>query len=113
MKWRSTGGGVDPYHLHVLRQWQGPYWTGESEPELPYDERTLFEQHQETGLPEERLKQLQVPTEMTIESPEQISADISKRGDAGLAARAFAAPPVFDFRDDSFLADLQQRLGVP
>ena len=113
MKWRSTGGGVDPYHLHVLRQWQGPYWTGESEPELPYDERTLFEQHQETGLPEERLKQLQLPTEMTIESPEQISADISKRGDVGLAARAFAAPPVFDFRDDSFLADLQQRLGVP
>ena len=87
--------------------------AGETESELPYDERTLFEQHKETGLPEERLKQLRVPTEMTIESPEQIAADISQRGDAGLAARDFAAPPVFDFRDDSFLADLQQRLGVP
>ena len=34
MAWRSTGGGVDPYHLHVLRQWQGPYWSGSTEPEL-------------------------------------------------------------------------------
>jgi len=67
MRFRTTGGGADPYHLHVLRQWQGPYWTGETEPELPYDKRTLYEQHLETGLPEKRLEQLRVPTEMTIE----------------------------------------------
>ena len=113
MAWSSTGGGVDPYHLHVLRQWQGPYWTGGTEPELPYDKRTLYEQHLETGLPEERLKQLKVRFDPTPRSEQEIQDDYKQRPDVGVASSDLPGPPPFDFTDDAFLADLQQRFGVP
>ena len=115
MAWRSTGGGVDPYHLHVLRQWQGPYWSGSTEPELPYDKRTLYEQHLETGLSEERLKQMKVPFDPTP-SEQEIQKDYQQRlasGDVGVASSDLPGPPPFDYTDDAFLADLQQRFGVP
>ncbi len=51
--YKDTGGGLDPYHNHVLRQWEGPYWDGETEGEMPFDERTMFEKEQETGLSED------------------------------------------------------------
>ena len=116
MAWRSTGGGVDPYHLHVLRQWQGPYWSGSTEPELPYDKRTLYEQHLETGLSEERLKQMKVPFDPTPRSEQEIQKDYQQRlasGDVGVASSDLPGPPPFDYTDDAFLADLQQRFGVP
>ena len=114
--YKQTGGGLDPYHNHVLRQWEGPYWDGNTESEMPFADRTMFEKMKETGLSEERLLQLEVPFQPKVQTPEEIASDIQKRaaaGDVGVASRDFAAPDVFDYHDEDFLADLQQRFGVP
>ena len=114
--YKDTGGGLDPYHNHVLRQWEGPYWDGEVEGEMPFDQRTMFEKEQETGLSEDRLRQLEQPFSLEIKTPAEIAKDVQKRdaaGYVGVADRDFAAPEVFDYGDDAFLADLQQRFGVP
>ena len=114
--YKHTGGGLDPYHNHVLRQWEGPYWDGHTEPEMPFSQRTMEERQRETGLPEERLRQLEQPFPFEVKTPAEISSDVQKRDAAhyvGVADRDFAAPEVFDYRDDEFLADLQQRFGVP
>ena len=100
----------------MLRQWEGPYWDGNTEPEMPFAERTMFEKMRETGLSEERLLQLEVPFQPKVQTPEEIASDIQKRaaaGDVGVASLDFAAPDVFDYHDEDFLADLQQRFGVP
>ena len=60
--------------------------------------------------------QLEEPFQLKVQTPAEIASDIQKRaaaGDVGVASRDFAAPDVFDYHDEDFLADLQQRFGVP
>ena len=99
-----------------MRQWEGPYWDGETEGELPFDQRTMFEKQQETGLSEDRLRQLEQPFSLEIKTRSEIAKDVQKRdavGYVGVADRDFAAPEVFDYGDEDFLSDLQQRFGAP
>ena len=76
----------------------------------------MFEKQQETGLSEDRLRQLGQPFQLEIKTPAEIAKDVQKRdavGYVGVADRDFAAPEVFDYGDEDFLSDLQQRFGVP
>ena len=102
--WNETGGGLDPLHLHLLRQWQGPYWDG-----LPdYKPEPTPE---DTALPQSRLDEMQKPWRP---EPQLYS------GRSGLDAyntneldnRAMEQTDVVDFgTDENFLDDLRQRLG--
>ena len=107
MAWSSTGGG-DPYHLHVLRQWQGPYWDGlDDDPKpLPTPEST--------GLPQERVDEMQGiyrPEPLEYTGPSGL-ADLGPYPTNELDTGALAQGEVLDFGDDQgFLSDMRQRFG--
>ena len=103
--WKETGGGLDPLHLHGLRQWQGPYWDGMPDyvPEpTPED----------TALPQSRLDEMQKPWR-----PEPVpysgpsGLDVYNTNDR-LDSGNLEETDVVDFGTDAeFLDDLRQRLG--
>jgi hypothetical protein len=107
IQWNETGGGLDPYHLHTLRQWQGPYWDGLDDPKpLPTPEST--------GLPQERVDEMQGiyrPEVLEYTGPSGL-ADLVEQQPNELDTGAMAQGDVLDFGDDEdFLNDLRQRLG--
>ena len=58
---------------------------------------------------------MKVPFDPT-RSEQEIQKDYQQRvasGDVGVASSDLPGPPPFDYTDDAFLADLQQRFGVP
>ena len=88
-------GGLDPYHLHTLRQWQGAYWDG-----LPDPDATP----QTAKLPQERLDQLNEPFDLNITdvSTEDAKVDFGDDDDTDK----------IDFgNDESFIQDLRDRFG--
>ena len=102
--WSETGGGLDPLHLHQLRQWQGPYWDGlpDYEPELSPED---------TALPQSRLDEMQKPWRP---EPQLYSGgsglDVYNTNE--LAPGNMEETGLVDFGDDEdFLDDLRQRLG--
>ena len=104
--WNETGGGIDPLHLHLLRQWQGAYWDGlpDHKPE-PTPE--------ETALPQSRLDEMQKPWRP---EPQLYSGgsglDVYNTNANELAPGTLEETDVLDFGDDEdFLDDLRQRLG--
>ena len=108
IQWNETGGGLDPYHLHTLRQWQGPYWDGlDDDPKpLPTPEST--------GLPQERVDEMQGiyrPEPLEYTGPSGL-ADLGPYPTNELDTGALAQGDVLDFGDDQgFLDDMRQRLG--
>ena len=97
VQWSETGGGLDPYHLHTLRQWQGAYWDGlpDWQPE-PTPESAK--------LPQERLDQLKQPFDLQISdtAPEETAFDFGEEEDTEKV----------DFgADESFIQDLRDRYG--
>ena len=102
------GGGLDPYHLHTLRQWQGPYWDGlDDDPKpLPTPEST--------GLPQERVDEMQGiyrPEPLEYTGPSGL-ADLGPYPTNELDTSTLAQGDVLDFGDDQgFLDDMRQRLG--
>lgn len=94
VNWSETGGGLDPYHLHTLRQWQGAYWDGLPDPD-PTPETAK--------LPQDRLDQLKQPFDLQISdvSPEDARFDIDN-----------TETEKIDFgADESFIQDLRDRFG--
>ena len=57
VQWSETGGGLDPYHLHTLRQWQGGYWDG-----LPDDAPLLTPETM--GVPQKRIDEMREPLDI-------------------------------------------------
>ena len=95
VNWSETGGGLDPYHLHTLRQWQGAYWDGLPDPEPTPTPETA-------KLPQDRLDQLKQPFDLDISdvSPEEAQFDFDNIGSE------------FDFgTDEEFIQDLRDRYG--
>jgi hypothetical protein len=122
MKWSQTGG-VDPYHLHVLRQWMGPYGEGAEEPVIPFEKRDPID----TGLPQERMDQMQGPFDTAA-----LRAELQRQGaqrtpysdptgvhgvveepytNVGVANLPDPSAEVMDFGDDAFLAELRKQFG--
>ena len=102
--WSATGGGLDPLHLHQLRQWQGSY-TGlpEYKPEpTPED----------TALPQSRLDEMQKPWRpVPVPYSGPSGLDIYNTNDE-LDSGTLEETDVLDFGDDEdFLDDLRERLG--
>ena len=102
--WSETGGGLDPLHLHQLRQWQGSY-TGlpEYKPEpTPED----------TALPQSRLDEMQKPGRpVPVPYWGPSGLDIYNTNDE-LDSGTLEETDVLDFGDDEdFLDDLRERLG--
>ena len=102
--WSETGGGLDPLHLHQLRQWQGSY-TGlpEYKPEpTPED----------TALPQSRLDEMQKPWRpVPVPYSGPSGLDIYNTNDE-LDSGTLEETDVLDFGDDEdFLDDLRERLG--
>ena len=122
MKWSQTGG-VDPYHLHVLRQWMGPYGEGAEEPEIEFEKRDPID----TGLPQERMDQMQAPFDT-----EALRAELERQAgqtqaypdptgvhgvvdepytNVGVANLPDNETEVMDFGGDSVLAELRKQFG--
>ncbi len=111
MKWSQTGG-VDPYHLHVLRQWMGPYWDGADEPEIAFEKRDPTD----TGLPQERMDQMQGPfdkealfSELGTDARTPYYQESTQ--DVGVANVDDNQTEVVDFGDEAFLSDLREQYG--
>ena len=111
MKWSQTGG-VDPYHLHVLRQWMGPYWDGAEEPVIAFEKRDPID----TGLPQERMDQMQEPFDKEALFSE-LGADArtpyyqESTQDVGVDNVGANQTEVVDFGDEAFLSDLREQYG--
>ena len=122
MKWSQTGG-VDPYHLHVLRQWMGPYGEGAEEPVIPFEKRDPID----TGLPQERMDQMQEPFDTEALRAElerqagQTQAYPDPTGVHGVVDEPYTnvgvdtlpnnEAEVMDFGDETFLAELREQFG--
>ena len=111
IQWSETGGGLDPYHLHTLRQWQGGYWDG-----LPDDAPLLTPETM--GVPQKRIDEMQEPLDIRpIEytGPSGL-ADISgpslQKPENELDSGNLDQTDLVDFgTDEGFLDELRQRLG--
>ena len=103
--WNETGGGLDPLHLHGLRQWQGPYWDG-----LP--DYVPEPTPEDTALPQSRLDEMQKPWRpVPVPYSGPSGLDMYNTNDK-LDSGNLEQTDVVDFgTDEEFLDDLRQRLG--